>query len=245
MPIRSREDAVEVQDRIQHIFAAPASDRGAAVRSLFVEVLDFNPASGHVDLGAAPSSMALPTSAERVAYSDGVQVAYLALEKPESDRVGKGEAATAAKLINQQLDGDLLLVVTNSSASQLHLVYPNFDNVRPVLRRMVVERDLPRRTAVQQVSNIYWKHRDTGSIQIALDEAFDVEPVTREFVKGGEKVYHCGGGIVYHRHDEKGLNWEPDGIRSGAGVRSSGVSQESTGSSDTWEAALCRLCLRR
>ena len=46
-------------------------------------------------------------------------------------------------------------------------------------------------------------------------------------VKGGEKVYHCGGGIVYHRHDEKGLNWEPGGIRSGAGVRSSGVSQES------------------
>ena len=64
-------------------------------------------------------------------------------------------------------------------------------------------------------------------------------------VKGGEKVYHCGGGIVYHRHDEKGLNWEPSGIRSGAGVRSSGVSQESTGSSDTWEAAFCRLCLRR
>ena len=51
--------------------------------------------------------------------------------------------------------------------------------------------------------------------------------------------------IVYHRHDEKGLNWEPGGIRSGAGVRSSGVSQESTGSSDTWEAAFCRLCLRR
>ena len=190
MPIRSREDAVEVQDRIQHIFAAPASDRGAAVRSLFVEVLDFNPASGHVDLGAAPSSMALPTSAERVAYSDGVQVAYLALEKPESDRVGKGEAATAAKLINQQLDGDLLLVVTNSSASQLHLVYPNFDNVRPVLRRMVVERDLPRRTAVQQVSNIYWKHRDTGSIQIALDEAFDVEPVTREFFREYRRVFN-------------------------------------------------------
>ena len=67
----------------------------------------------------------------------------------------------------------------------------------------------------------------------------------RDGVKGGEKVFHCGGGIVYHRHDEKGLNWEPGGIRSGAGVRSSGVSQESTGSSDTWEAALCRLCLRR
>ena len=38
----------------------------------------------------------------------------------------------------------------------------------------------------------------------------------RTFVKGGEKVYHCGGGIVYHRHDEKELNWEPGGVRSGA-----------------------------
>ena len=71
------------------------------------------------------------------------------------------------------------------------------------------------------------------------------DQVEVRYVKGGEKVYHCGGGIVYHRHDEKGLNWEPGGIRSGAGVRSSGVSQESTGSSDTWEAAFCRLCLRR
>ena len=89
-----------------------------------------------------------------------------------------------------------------------------------------------------------------------IPEGWEVEPLgeiielaygkaLKAGVKGGEKVYHCGGGIVYHRHDEKGLNWEPGGIRSGAGVRSSGVSQESTGSSDTWEAALCRLCLRR
>ena len=29
---------------------------------------------------------------------------------------------------------------------------------------------------------------------------------------------------MYHRHNEKGLNWEPGGVRSGAGVRSeSGV----------------------
>ena len=41
--------------------------------------------------------------------------------------MGKGEAATAARLINQQLDGDLVLAVTNSSASQLHLVWPSFD----------------------------------------------------------------------------------------------------------------------
>ena len=47
-------------------------------------------------------------------------------------------------------------------------------------------------------------------------------------VNGGDKVYHRGGGIVYHGHDEKELNGEPGGVRSGAGVRSSGVSQESS-----------------
>ena len=50
---------------------------------------------------------------------------------------------------------------------------------------------------------------------------------------------------MYHRHDEKGLNWEPGGVRSGAGVCKSGVSQESSGSSETWDAAFPRLCRRR
>ena len=50
---------------------------------------------------------------------------------------------------------------------------------------------------------------------------------------------------MYHRHDEKQLNWEPGGVRSGAGVRRSGLSQESSGSSETWEATLCPLWRRR
>ena len=191
MPIKNRDDAVEVESRIKRIFAAPAPERIAAVRGLFVEVLDFDAASGHVDLGVAPGNVALPASAERVAYSGGVHVVYLALDTPEMDRVRKGEAAAAARLIAQQLGGDLLLVVTNSSASQLHFVHPSFEGASPVLRRMVVERDLPRRTAIQQVSNIYWKRRDTGSIQMALDQAFDVEPVTREFFKEYTRAFEA------------------------------------------------------
>ena len=27
-------------------------------------------------------------------------------------------------------------------------------------------------------------------------------------------MFHCGGGIVYHPHDEKELNWEPGGVGS-------------------------------
>ena len=49
---------------------------------------------------------------------------------------------------------------------------------------------------------------------------------------------------MYHRHDEKGLNWEPGGVRSGAGVCKSGVSQESSGSSETWEAGVLPAALK-
>ena len=80
-----------------------------------------------------------------------------------------------------------------------------------------------------------------GPVQ-ALGQPLKGVPGPGGSVKGGEKVYHCGGGIVYHRHDEKRLNWEPGGVRSGAGVRRSGVSQES---SETWEATPCRLWRRR
>ncbi len=189
MPIRNRDDAVEVEGRIARIFESATGKRGAAVRALFVEVLDFDPASGHVDLGVAPVNLALPASAERIASLDGVHVVYVALDTPETDRVRKGEVSAAAKQVTNQLDGDLLLVFTNTSASQLHLVYPSFERAQPILRRLVVERDLSRRTAIQQVSNIYWNLRESGSVRLALDQTFDVEPVTREFFAGYKRVF--------------------------------------------------------
>ena len=196
MPIENPNDAAEVESRIGRIFAATPPDRAAEVRALFVEVLDFDPASGYVDLGAAPDNVVLPASAERIATMDSVNVVYVPLSIPETDRVRKGEAAAAAKLIANQLDGDLFLVFTNTSNSQLHLVYPSFQGSRPILRRMVVARDLPRRTAVQQVSNIYWNHRHSGSIVLALDQAFDVEPVTKQFFSEYKRVFEKTEGIV-------------------------------------------------
>ena len=41
-------------------------------------------------------------------------------------------------------------------------------------------------------------------------------------VKGGEKVDHCGGGIVYHRHDETGSI----GNRAGSGQEQGSASPE-------------------
>ena len=190
MPIRNREDAFEVEERIASIFAASSEDRAAAVRGLFVEVLDFNAATGQLDLRAAGRAE-LPDDADRIAELDGVHVLLIALNSSQTDRVSKTSVDAAARVIADQLGDDLLLVFTNPSASQLHLILPDFAGPRPTLRRMVVERDLPRRTAVQQVSNIYWSHSQQVGIRAALKAAFDVEPVTREFFAGYKRIFEA------------------------------------------------------
>ena len=191
MPIKNREDAVEVEERISRVFAAPWGQRAAEVRWLFVEVLDFNAASGQVSLAGATGNVHLPVAAERVAEMDGVHVLFVPLPVSNTDRVRKAEVDAAAKSLADQLGDDLLLVFTNPSASQIHIVLPSFTGARPTLRRMVVDRDLPRRTAIQQASNIYWNYQTGGSIRTALDQAFDVEPVTRDFFGEYKRIFEA------------------------------------------------------
>ena len=189
MPIQNREDAVEVEERIVRIFAVTPGQRAAEIRGLFVEVLDFNNSSGQVSLAGALGNVHLPDAAERIAELDGVNVLHIALPQSSNDRVRKAEVDAAAKVLAGQLGDDLLLVFTNPSANQLHVILPSFTGARPTLRRMVVDRDLPRRTVVQQVSNIYWNWQASGSIRTALGEAFDVEPVTRDFFRDYKAAY--------------------------------------------------------
>ena len=111
------------------------------------------------------------------------------LDSATTDRVRKLDVDASAKIIADHLGDDLLLVFTNPSTSQLHLILPDLTGARTSLRRMVVERDLPRRTAIQQAANIYWNFRATGSIRSALNEAFDVEPVTKQFFAEYKRVY--------------------------------------------------------
>ena len=196
MPIQNRDDAVEVEVQIAAIFAASLESRTNAIRRLFVESLDFDPLSGQVGLAGAPANAMLPDAAERVAVLDGVNVLCVGLGTDGTDRVRKAEVDAAARLIAGQLGDDLLLVFTNTSASQLHFILPKFEGARPTLRRMVVERDLPRRTAVQQVAGIFWNHRDKGLIRAALDTAFDVEPVTKEFFGEYKRIFENMMGAV-------------------------------------------------
>ena len=189
MPIRDYNDAVEVERAAGRIFDASPDGRAAEIRGLFVEVLDFAPASGQVALPEVSNDPVLPAAAERIAELDGFHVFYVPLKPSNTDRVRKGDVDRAARLIADQIGEDVLLVFINPFGSQLHVVLPDFTRSRIALRRMVVERDLPRRTAVQQVSNIYWRYQASGSIRTALDEAFDVEPVTKEFFEEYERLH--------------------------------------------------------
>ena len=183
-------EARAVERHIKRIFESPSVQaRAEAIGRLFVEELDFRRAEGRINLADAPGTVTLPTVAHHVASLDTAHVVYVALKIGETDRVRKAEAAEAAKLISRQLDGDLLLVFTNTSISQLHLIYPTFEGKRPTLRRMVVERYLPQRTAVQQIATIYHQWQEKGSIHLALESAFDVEAVTKQFFTEYKRVF--------------------------------------------------------
>ena len=194
MPIINRQDASDVEERMKRVFGAGSpEERVREIRGLFVETLDFAPVFGEVGLAGGRGGVELPESAARIAELEGVSVAYVHLD---TRRVRRAEAAEAVRLVSEQLEGDLLMAFTNQNADQLHLIYPSFDGARPTLRRMVVERDLPRRTAVTQVSNIYHEWRDTGSLHAALESAFDVEAVTRQFFSEYKRVYDRALGSI-------------------------------------------------
>ena len=199
MPIINRNDAADVEERFERIFQVPPEQRAHELRRLFAEVLDFHPGEGIVPLAAASpaaANPALPANAERIAQLDGVQALYVPLQhapldgRRDADRVRKQDVVAAARRIADRLGDDMLLVFANRSASQFHLIYPNFAGAQPTLRRMVVERGIPQRTAVQQVANIYWNYRDTGSIREALDNAFDVDPVTKQFFTEYHRIFN-------------------------------------------------------
>ena len=208
MPINNVQDAIEVREHIGEIFRADRPDeRAQAIRRLFVNVLDFEEQRGQVTLASTPAGVSLPQSAERIAVLDGVHVCYIALDIQETERVRKQEAVAATRQLANELGDDLLLVFTNTSGSQLHLVHPLFETAQPTLRRMVVERDLPRRTAVQQIANIFANYLNSGSIRDALESAFDVEPVTKRFFAEYKRVFEAAEKLIIDSNCDIEADW--------------------------------------
>ena len=200
----STDDALKVEAHINRIFSADgAVARAEALRRLFVEVLDFHGAAGQVSLEAAKGAD-LPDFAELIASLEGVRVLWVGLA---TKRVNKREAAEAARLMEQELGQDLLLVCTNrdenlGDASQLHLILPDFTSgTVPKLRRRTVERGLPQRTAYEQIAGIYSEDHPLP-VRQALKKAFDVEPVTRDFFRKYDELFKAAKGLVTGLEDE-------------------------------------------
>lgn len=196
MPIENQQDASDVDAYIDRIFNAISTrERKHAITSLLAEKLDFEPIimDQFIELGnKTPINAKLPPVAHNVAKLEDVYVFYIDLAESDisTNRVRKVEASATAELILRELNGYPLLIFTNRDNSQLHFIFPSFDATsRLVLRRMVIERYVPRRTAIQQISNIYWEYQARGSIYAALDSAFDVEAVTKKFFSEYKRVF--------------------------------------------------------
>jgi type I restriction-modification system DNA methylase subunit len=200
VPIIDTQDARELDGHLQRFFDANPAERPHRLRQLFTEKFDFNPTTGKVSLAKAPQNITLPSDADRIASAEGVNVIYVPLQIPGTTRVRKAEVVAAAKLVAGQLGDDMLLLMTNKqagdSASQLHVILPTFLGSTPALRRMVIERDLPRRTALQQLSNIYHHWQQKKDLRLALEDAFNVEAVTTAFFQQYREVFERVQGLV-------------------------------------------------
>lgn len=150
-----------------------------ALRALFVERLDFEGVTGTVAL-AGPE---LPPTAARIAYRAGIQVVAVALTAPGGRRLPARSLQAALQSLRRHLRDDVLLLATDGDRSQWHFVYPSLAGGREVLRRMVAYRDQPHRTVAEQLAGLYDDATRSGDLRGALDRAYNVEAVTKNFFK--------------------------------------------------------------
>ncbi len=112
---------------------------------------------------------------------------------------GKG-LADALKAIRRTLN-NVLLVGTNASGTEWQLVYPTMQNGRDVLRRIVLHKEQPRRTVVEQLAKVYLEAPHKG-LRAALDGVYDVEAVTKRFFAAYRDVFEQVMGLVTGLPDE-------------------------------------------
>ena len=186
MPIVNTNDAPEVEASLMAILES-TDDEGRidAIRSLFVEVLDYEQDNRPIALNA--SSDFLPTDARLVAHRDGVYAVYM----PFGGSRVTGQAATeAARSLSKVLGDDLLMLFTNGDCDQFHIIHPDFSGSRPTLNRMVVRKDERHRTIAQQIAGMWESYGRQGkTIHEAIRAAFSVEPVTRDFFRAYKDIF--------------------------------------------------------
>ena len=182
MPIANIQDTTGVEQKLQEILSNGDVDRRLqAIRELFVGILDYDNADQLVSLESAGNAQ-LPKDAYLAAHRDGVTVAYIPLDNADTNRVNGIVVSAAAKALSNILADDLLLVFTNRDRDQLHIISPDLSGNRPKLQRLVAYRDQLQRTVPEQIAKMWDNYGNKGrTLREAIAEAFNVEPVTKEF----------------------------------------------------------------
>lgn len=82
-----------------------------------------------------------------------------------------------------------MLIITNVQRSEWHLVYPTASTGRETLRRLILRPGEPRRTAISQLTGVYDALQRGVDIRTALERAYDVKAVTKEFFERYRMVF--------------------------------------------------------
>ena len=189
MPIHNSSDATEVSSGFADILnARDTEQRTTAMRRLFMEVLDYDYADRSIRIRDSEGSW-LTEDARLIAQKSDVSVVHIPAGYLTSDRATKGEIVHAAKQVASELGEDLLLLFSNPSGSQLHIILPDLTETRPRLSRLVIRQGEHHRTVVEQIANM-WSEQERGkSVREALQDAFSVEPVTQRFFEAYKRVF--------------------------------------------------------
>ncbi len=196
MPIANVQDAHEVERSLKAILSEPdTEDRARAIRTMFVETLDFEHADLLVPLNDAGTN--LPSDARLLARLNGFSVLYIPLDGGDNNSVKTAAASAAAKVVGETIADEQLLIFSNRNCDQLHFIYPDLSGAQPRLQRMVVHRGQPARTVVQQIANLWHDYGESGlTVGEAVRNAFSVQPVTDAFFKDYKAAYDEAAKII-------------------------------------------------
>ena len=190
MPIANVNDAIEVRAKLADLLNANSIDRRVdAVRALFIETLDWQYSDGLIPLHRAQDDK-LPLDARLIASRDGISAVYIPPASADTNRITAAIVNAAARSLDDTLEGDLLLLFTNSAGDEFHFVRPDLTHARPRLQRMVARRGERHRTIEEQLANMWNDYGRIGkSVHEAIISAFSVEPVTKRFFAEYRRVF--------------------------------------------------------
>ena len=204
MPIANVKSAVEVENGLNDILDGDDAEKCiGSIRALFTETLDWQRAEGPVPVHSARDD--LPSDARLIASRDGISAVYLPLEN--ADRVPTAAVSAAARSLKNTLADELLLLFTNRTHDEFHIVRTDLTNSSPRLRRMVARRGEHNRAIAWQFTKM-WQDYERGdeSVHDAVVSAFSAESMAERFYSEYRRIIANAKNCIQGFTDESELD---------------------------------------